>query len=80
MCRYVYVKQKHLNVKWVLEGPPTSDSPAEGERMKGYEELLQENQALRKRLSRLNKANLRINESLEFDTVSAGAIGFCTSP
>ena len=33
------------------------------------DELLRENQALRERLSRLSQASLRINESLDFDTV-----------
>ena len=42
--------------------------------MKGYEELLQENQVLRKRLSRLNEVNLRINESLDFDSVLQGVL------
>ena len=32
-------------------------------------DLERENRALRERLSRLTEANLRINESLEFDTV-----------
>ena len=34
-----------------------------------YEDLLSENEALRERLSRLSQAGLRINESLDFDTV-----------
>ena len=42
--------------------------------MNGYEELLQENRALRERLSRLNEANLRINESLDFDTALRGVL------
>ena len=37
--------------------------------MKPDDELIQENEALRERLSRLSKASLRINESLEFDDV-----------
>jgi len=37
--------------------------------MKPADELIQENEALRDRLSRLSKASLRINESLEFDDV-----------
>ena len=37
--------------------------------MKPADELIQENQALRDRLSRLSKASLRINESLDFDDV-----------
>ena len=36
--------------------------------------LLQENQALRERLSRLSEASLRINESLDFDTVLQGVL------
>ena len=37
--------------------------------MKPFDELRQENEALRDRLSRLSRASLRINESLEFDAV-----------
>ena len=37
--------------------------------MKPADELIQENEALRERLSRLSSANLRINESLDFDDV-----------
>ncbi len=37
--------------------------------MKPADELIQENEALRERLSRLSKASLRINESLDFDDV-----------
>ncbi len=37
--------------------------------MKPAGELIQENEALRDRLSRLSRASLRINESLEFDAV-----------
>ncbi len=37
--------------------------------MKRTDDLIQENKALRDRLSRLSRASLRINESLEFDTV-----------
>ena len=37
--------------------------------MDRQDDLLQENQALRERLSRLSQASLRINESLDFDTV-----------
>ena len=37
--------------------------------MKPADELIQENDALRDRLSRLSRASLRINESLEFDAV-----------
>ena len=37
--------------------------------MKPADELMQENEALRDRLSRLSTASLRINESLEFDAV-----------
>ena len=37
--------------------------------MKPADELMQENAALRDRLSRLSKASLRINESLDFDAV-----------
>ena len=38
------------------------------------EELTRENAALRNRLSRLIQANLRINESLDFDTVLQGVL------
>ena len=37
--------------------------------MTGIDELMQENKALRERLSRLSEASLRVNESLDFDTV-----------
>ena len=37
--------------------------------MKPFDELIQENEALRDRLTRLSRASLRINESLEFDVV-----------
>ena len=37
--------------------------------MKPADELIQENKALRDRLSRLSRASLRINESLDFDAV-----------
>ena len=37
--------------------------------MKPVDELIQENKALRDRLTRLTRASLRINESLEFDAV-----------
>ena len=37
-------------------------------------ELQRENQALRDRLSRLSEASLRINESLDFETVLQGAL------
>ena len=42
--------------------------------MKRNDELRQENEALRARLSRLSKASLRINESLDFDTVLQGVL------
>ena len=37
-------------------------------------ELAQENEALRQRLSRLSEASLRINESLDFETVLQGVL------
>ena len=37
--------------------------------MEGTDELMRENRALRERLARLGEASLRINESLDFDTV-----------
>ncbi len=42
--------------------------------MKQLDELLQENEALRVRLSRLSRASMRINESLDFDTVLHGVL------
>ena len=42
--------------------------------MKNAEELERENEALRARLSRLSEASLRINESLDFETVLQGAL------
>ena len=42
--------------------------------MKQPHELLKENEALRARLSRLSRASMRINESLDFDTVLHGVL------
>ena len=42
--------------------------------MNREEDLVRENQALRERLSRLSEASLRINESLDFDTVLQGVL------
>ena len=42
--------------------------------MKNSDELERENEALRDRLSRLSQASLRINESLDFETVLQGAL------
>ena len=42
--------------------------------MRNSGELERENEALRDRLSRLSEASLRINESLDFETVLQGAL------
>lgn len=42
--------------------------------MKHSDDLKQENEALRERLSRLSEASLRINESLDLDTVLQGVL------
>ena len=42
--------------------------------MNREDDLLRENEALRERLSRLSEAGLRINESLDFDTVLQGVL------
>ena len=42
--------------------------------MKNADELARENEALRERLSRLSEASLRINESLDFETVLQGVL------
>ena len=42
--------------------------------MNNADELAQENEALRERLSRLSEASLRINESLDFETVLQGVL------
>ena len=42
--------------------------------MENADELAQENEALRERLSRLSEASLRINESLDFETVLQGVL------
>ena len=42
--------------------------------MKNADDLAQENQVLRQRLSRLSEASLRINESLDFGTVLQGVL------
>ena len=43
--------------------------------MQNADELAQENEALRERLSRLSEASLRINESLDLDYGAAGSAG-----
>ena len=48
--------------------------------MNREDDLLQENQALRERLSRLSEASLRINDSLEFDTVLQGVLDSARAP
>ena len=45
-----------------------------GSAMKSSEELAQENAALRERLSRLSEASLRINQSLDLETVLQGVL------
>ena len=42
--------------------------------MKNSDELERENEALRELLSRLSEASLRINESLDFETVLQGVL------
>ena len=42
--------------------------------MRNAGDLERENEALRDRLSRLSEASLRINESLDFETVLQGAL------
>ena len=42
--------------------------------MQPADDLMRENQALRERLSRLSEASLRINESLDLDTVLQGVL------
>ena len=42
--------------------------------MNPHDDLLRENQALRERLARLSQASLRVNESLDFDTVLQGVL------
>ena len=42
--------------------------------MKDPDEYVRDMEALRERLSRLNEANHRINESLDFDTVLQGVL------
>ena len=42
--------------------------------MNSPDDLLRENQALRERLARLSQASLRVNESLDFDTVLQGVL------
>ena len=52
-------------------GPYTLHGGREDEERR---ELERENEALRDRLSRLSQANLRINESLDFETVLQGVL------
>ena len=47
--------------------------------MRNTDELQRENDALRERLSRLSEASLRINETLDFDTVLQEVLGQRTS-
>ncbi len=46
-----------------------SGSPRSEKKPEGTDELLRENESLRSRLAKLSEASLRINESLDFDTV-----------
>ena len=45
-----------------------------GLEMKRLDEVMRENEALRERMSRMCQASLRINESLDFDTVLQGVL------
>ena len=45
-----------------------------GEKLQNADELARENEALRDRLSRLSEASLRINQSLDLDTVLQGVL------
>ena len=49
-------------------------SPIGGEKLQNADDLARENEALRDRLSRLSEASLRINESLDLDTVLQGVL------
>ena len=49
-------------------------SPIGGEKLQNADELARENEALRDRLSRLSEASLRINQSLDLDTVLQGVL------
>ena len=53
---------------------PGSPQPDQGGKMNQADELPRENAALRERLSRLSEASLRINESLDLDTVLQGIL------
>ena len=55
-------------------GNPGHAQPGRGEKMDQPGELKREIAELRDRLSRLSQASLRINESLEFDTVLQGVL------
>ena len=56
----------------------TTCGPGDDE-VKSTEDLLRENKSLRSRLSKLSKASLRINESLDFDKVLQGVLdGACS--
>ena len=54
-----------------MTGLPKSNR---GEKLPNADELARENEALRDRLSRLSEASLRINESLDLDTVLQGVL------
>ena len=55
-------------------GPKVNAAPIEEEELRRPDDLMRENEALRGRLSRLSEASLRINQSLDFDTVLQGVL------
>ena len=54
---------------WAKTGEQGRAQAQKGEDLTLPDKLIRENQELRERLARLSQASLRINESLDFDTV-----------
>ena len=60
--------------RFSLLTPEVEGSPIGGEKLQNPNDLLNENQALRERLSRLSEASLRITEDLDLDIVLQGVV------
>ena len=60
--------------RFSLLAPGVEGSPMGGEELKEESDLLNENQALRERLSKLSEASIRITEDLDLGTVLQGVV------
>ena len=60
--------------RFSLLAPGVEGSPMGGEELKEESDLLNENQALRERLSKLSEASIRITEDLDLDIVLQGVV------